>query len=176
LATGAVYYPLFLLPLWCGFYWSRGLVRFLAGVAASIVGLMAIFALMPGGVAEFGWQITAMFGWTAKDLNNARGLWGLVFQPAYRIPAQVAFFAMCIGLAIWPVKKNLGTLLSSTTAVMLATQFWQLDGGGTRIGWYLPLLVLTVFRPNLEDRIALSVLGEAWLLPKVQRLASKRAA
>ena len=26
----------------------------------------------------------------------------------------------------------------------------------------MPLLLLTVFRPNLEDRVALSVLGEGW--------------
>ena len=24
LAAGMIYYPLFLLPLWCGFYWRRG--------------------------------------------------------------------------------------------------------------------------------------------------------
>jgi hypothetical protein len=30
------------------------------------------------------------------------------------------------------------------------------------MAWYLPLLLLTIFRPNLEDRVALSVLGEGW--------------
>ncbi|MEX1224284.1 MAG: hypothetical protein WEA31_07025, partial [Pirellulales bacterium] len=48
-------------------------------------------------------------------------------------------------------------------AIMLAVQFWHAHGGGLFIGWYLPLLLLTVFRPNLEDRVALSVLGEGWL-------------
>jgi hypothetical protein len=45
---------------------------------------------------------------------------------------------------------------------MLATQFWLPDGGGLYMAWYLPLLLLTIFRPNLEDRVALSVLGEGW--------------
>jgi len=31
------------------------------------------------------------------------------------------------------------------------------------MAWYLPLLLLTVFRPNLEDRIAQSVISEGWL-------------
>jgi hypothetical protein len=31
------------------------------------------------------------------------------------------------------------------------------------MAWYLPLLLLTVFRPNLEDRVALTVLTERWL-------------
>ena len=45
---------------------------------------------------------------------------------------------------------------------MLAVQFWTgyYGGGGTIMAWYLPLLLLTVFRPNLEDRIALAVLDK----------------
>jgi hypothetical protein len=46
---------------------------------------------------------------------------------------------------------------------MLGTQFWHGQGGGLYIAWYLPMLLLTVFRPNLEDRVALTVLGESWL-------------
>jgi len=30
------------------------------------------------------------------------------------------------------------------------------------VAWYVPLLLLTIFRPNLEDRVALTVLGEGW--------------
>ena len=33
---------------------------------------------------------------------------------------------------------------------MLATQFWHANQGGLAMGWYLPLLILTIFRPNLE--------------------------
>jgi hypothetical protein len=69
---------------------------------------------------------------------------------------------MCIGFALWPTRKNLGTLISCTAAVMLATQFWHLDRGGIYMAWYLPALLLTIFRPNLEDRVAISTLGEAW--------------
>jgi hypothetical protein len=31
------------------------------------------------------------------------------------------------------------------------------------MAWYLPLLIMTIFRPNLEDRVALSTIGEGWL-------------
>jgi hypothetical protein len=30
------------------------------------------------------------------------------------------------------------------------------------MAWYLPLLMLTIFRPNLEDRLAISALNESW--------------
>jgi len=31
------------------------------------------------------------------------------------------------------------------------------------MAWYLPLLILTILRPNLEDRIALSAISEGWV-------------
>jgi len=45
---------------------------------------------------------------------------------------------------------------------MLGTQFWHANLGGLYMAWYLPLLILTIFRPNLEDRVALSAVREAW--------------
>jgi len=33
-------------------------------------------------------------------------------------------------------------------------QFWYADQGGIHLFWYLPLLMLLVFRPNLLDRRA----------------------
>ena len=39
------------------------------------------------------------------------------------------------------------------------------------MAWYLPLLLMTVFRPNLEDRVALTVLGEGWFTRRRARLA-----
>jgi hypothetical protein len=115
-----------------------------------------------------------MFGWTSLSLEDVDGFWSFgIFSPAYRIPVLVALVAFCISLALWPPQKNLGTLLSCSAAVMLGTQFWHPHGGGLHMAWYLPLLLLTIFRPNLEDRVALSVLGEGWL-PK--RRANLRVA
>ena len=30
------------------------------------------------------------------------------------------------------------------------------------MAWYMPLLILTSFRPNLEDRVAVSAVSEGW--------------
>jgi len=37
LSAGVIYYPLFLLPLWCSFYWRRGRWRFVGGVAGVLL-------------------------------------------------------------------------------------------------------------------------------------------
>ena len=80
----------------------------------------------------------------------------------YRFSVLAAFVALSGSMAIWPAQKNLGTLLSCSAAIMVATQFWHGYGGGLYMAWYLPLVLLTVFRPNLEDRVALAVLGDGW--------------
>jgi len=162
LAAGVIYYPLFLLPLWCSFYWRRGILRFLLGVGAVLLLLVASLAFTSSSLASFSGQLKQMFGWTSLSLASADGFWKL-HEPAYRIPVMAAFVALAGSLALWPAQKNLGTLLSCSAAVMLGTQFWHAYQGGIYMAWYLPLLVLTIFRPNLEDRMALTTVRELWL-------------
>lgn len=154
LSGALVFYPLFLLPLWCGFYWRRGLVRF-SVAAASAVLLMAVLLLPLMGTAEFPLALRHMFGLVGFVARDASGFWAQ-YSPVFRIPVAAAYVALCASLAIWPAQKNLGTLLSCSAAVMLGSQFWHVPQGGLYMAWYLPLLILTVFRPNLEDRIAQS--------------------
>jgi hypothetical protein len=161
LAAGAIYYPLFLLPLWAAFYWQRGLLRFSIGVVSMLALLVLTLALTSSDVASFLAHVKMMFGWTSFSLDNVTGFWNSN-QGMFRIPVVATFAIICVGMAIWPARKNLGTLLSCSAAIMLGTQFWHAQQGGLYIGWYLPLMLLTIFRPNLEDRVALAVLGESW--------------
>jgi hypothetical protein len=166
LAIGVIYYPVFLLPLWLGFYWQRGLLRFALGV---VMALAAVVASLAFTAADFWVELQQMFNWTELP---KQGFWSFdTIDPVYRIPVVAAFFAMCGGLALWPAQKNLGTLMSCSAAVMLGTQFCHAQGGGLYIAWYLPLMLLTIFRPNLEDRVALSVLGEGWFAKRKGALA-----
>ena len=162
LAIGVVYYPLFLLPLWISFYWHRGLGRFVTGVFSMLAVLVISLVFISSDMASFLGKVQQMFGLWIPYTEGLAGIWGLGWAPAYRLPVLAGFIALCGSLALWPSQKNLGTLLSCSAAVMVATQFWHGFGGGTYIAWYLPLVLLTIFRPNLEDRVALSVLGEGW--------------
>ncbi len=168
LAAGTIYYPIFLVPLWVGFYWKRGLWRFLTGVSCTLLLVVASLALTSASIESFLDQLRQMFGWTSLMMSGADGFWSNN-QSDYRIPVLAAFVAFSFGLVLWPVQKNLGTLLSGSAAVMLGTQFWHTPQGGTYMAWYLPLLLLTVFRPNLEDRVALTVLGGWWFREKRTR-------
>jgi hypothetical protein len=112
-------------------------------------------------------------------MNDLGGIWDTTlggWSPYYRIPVLlVAFVALASSMALWPAQKNLGTLLSCSAAVMVATQLWHGYSGGTNMAWYIPLVLLTMFRPNLEDRVALTVLGESWLPRRLGTLPTGRA-
>lgn len=175
LAIGMFYYPIFLLPLWCSFYWQRGMARFSIGVVSMLAMLVTILYFHHYG-PSFSADIRQMFGWVIPRMQYLKGFWGLsINDPVYRIPVLAAFVAMCLTLMLWPAQKNLGTLMSCSAAVMLGIQFWHALGGGQLLAWYLPLVLLTIFRPNLEDRVALSVLS-SWSKRKPNLAAVDQAA
>ncbi len=161
IAAGIIYYPLFLLPLWCGFYSRRGVFRFVFGVVLTLAVFVLVLALTSPDSTDFVMQLRQMFGLRDPFEVVSSGFWE-DHEPAYRISVLAAFFAICFSLALWPAQKNLGTLLSCSAAVMLATQFWHANHGGLYMAWYLPLLILTIFRPNLEDRIAFTAVQPVW--------------
>ncbi|MEX0819396.1 MAG: hypothetical protein WD070_07375 [Pirellulaceae bacterium] len=173
LAIGVAYYPIFLLPLWISFYWLRGLMRFITGVLVTIGASVLSLLLISDGLPDFLANVQTMFGiWWPKTVDLL-GIWALGWDPTYRFPVIAAFVAISVGFALWPAQKNLGTLLSCSAVVLVGTQFWHGYGGGTYMAWFLPLTLLTIFRPNLEDRIALSVLGESWFRrrgPQLRRI------
>lgn len=162
LAIGVCYYPVYLLPLWCSFYWQRGLMRFICGVTSTVLVMGAVLLFQVENGSQYVYELQRMLGALPFRMKDLAGIWGLGWDPWYRVPMLAAFVVLAGSFALWPAQKNLGTLLSCSAAVMLAVQFWHGDGGGLFMAWYLPLLLLTIFRPNLEDRVALSVLGEGW--------------
>ena len=52
----------------------------------------------------------------------------------------------------WPAEKNLAELIALSAALLVASQFWYLDKGGTLVMLYLPLAIAMMFRPTLAIR------------------------
>ncbi|HEV3085548.1 MAG TPA: hypothetical protein VGY66_37690, partial [Gemmataceae bacterium] len=83
---------------------------------------------------------------------------------AYRLPVFIAYLAVVATTLFWPRPKNLAHLLALSVAVILGIQFWYADRGGVYVLWYLPFLLLLVFRPNLSDREPAAIVPEKdWL-------------
>jgi hypothetical protein len=167
LASGTIYYPIFLLPLWCSFYWERGFKRFLVGAFLTMGVLVASLALTAGTLEHFLSHLTQMFGVRLPRLENLQGIWRSedgFWNSWYRLPILATFVMLSISFVVWPVRKHLGTLICCTGALMVGAQFWHAhgDGGGIYVAWYLPLFLMTIFRPNLEDRVAVNMVSEGW--------------
>ncbi len=162
LAIGTIFFPVFLLPLWISFYWQRGRWRFLIGVAVALGGLVLALIPVSANAAEFQRHVLTMLGGSSFGLQGVDGLWE-AHEPLLRIPLIALTAVLSVALAFWPAQKNLGTLISCSGAVMLAVQFWYAHQGLLYVNWYLPLFLLTSFRPNLEHRIAVASLGEGHL-------------
>lgn len=152
LAGGLVFYPLFIFPLWLSFYWQRGQRRFIAGAATSIIGLIiSIICIYPQTYLVHIREIFGVVPFATADLD---GIWGLGVLPYVRIPVLVVFVVLAFSFAFWPAQKSLATLINCSAAVMITAQFCYAYGGGLPMAWYLPLVLLTVFRPNLDDLVA----------------------
>ena len=144
-----------LIALWAGFYQGRDRRRFAAvGLALVLTG------------ATLAWAVPSLALWSramgARSLAEA-GLLPQVEAPPegsfwsgiyviYRLPVLIGYLAFVVVISIFPTKKNLGELIALSAALLVASQFWYLDKGGTLVLLYLPLVLLMMFRPTLTKR------------------------
>jgi hypothetical protein len=157
LAFGTVYYPVFLFPLWISFYWRRGVVRFAIGIGIALAALIITQIATSSDFAMFASRMQQMFGIHWPQSENLTGAWHY-WNPVFRWPILATFLGMSLlTFPLWPQPKTLASLLSCSAAVMLGVQFWHAHSDGLALAWYLPLFLLMVFRPNLEDRVAVNV-------------------
>ncbi len=155
LACGALFFPLFLVPLWVCFYGRRGGPKFLTALTIVAAGLFLSFALISAEPDSFWRKTMGTIRLTELAFENGGevdGFWKQEgdYASPYRLPVIVGYFVLITVLTIWPRKKNLEHLIAASTAIIVGTQFWYPQQGGVYLLWYLPLLIMVVFRPRLE--------------------------
>jgi hypothetical protein len=134
-------------------------------VLTSVGALVLTLALTAGTFDRFFGHLSQMFGVRLPPLENLQGFWRQAegfWNSWYRLPILATFIILAISFVAWPVRKHLGTLICCTGALMVGAQFWHAHGGGIFVAWYLPLYLLTIHRPNLEDRVAVATVAEGW--------------
>lgn len=150
-AFGSLIYPLVLLPLWLSYYRDKGFWRFgismLIGLLVS--GAVVFFAYEGNANALVStWMISDWIPWK-EPLGDTQSFWHGAHW-AYRLPVSLVFIVFSLSSYFWPNPKNFGHLVSLSAALLLGIQFWYAHQGGIYILWYLPLLVLVIFRPSLS--------------------------
>ncbi|HEX4607857.1 MAG TPA: hypothetical protein VH092_06610 [Urbifossiella sp.] len=150
LAAGSTFVPLLLFPLWAGFYARRGLGRFTAWFFAALglsLGITAAVLWWDGWPAT-GLSWAGISDWLPWRRATNESLWTGV-HGAYRLPLFVLYVGFLAAVTIWPSPKTLSHLVALSAAVLIGVQFWHADRGGVYVLWYLPLILLMIFRPNL---------------------------
>jgi hypothetical protein len=155
-AAGTTFFPVLTLPVWLSFYRGRGAGRFLLAFAVAAVLCLGVL----GGVLWFNGELpqSLQSAWNAagwqpwkQPAPAARGLWqDMPGHWAYRVPVFIAYVAFVVTTAFWPAPKNLAHVLALSAAALIGIQLWYPDRGGVYVLWYLPFLLLLVFRPNLS--------------------------
>jgi hypothetical protein len=166
LACSTLFFPIFLLPLWGAFYGRRGAFRFGLSVAATTLIIVGSLALTSADWQSFlGQTFGGYTEWAQLQFRSAVGSAGFWNEglAEYRLPVLVTFGVLLVVLTIWPLQRNLGHLMSQSAAIVLGTQFWYPQQGGVYVLWYLPLLLLVVFRPMLSQQLAPEIKPLAWL-------------
>ena len=162
LSIATVFYPLFFIPAWLGYYSRRrrALVRFVLGMAlaAVVVGgpVMARSRALPGqsllgtivretlghhqgsdvyGQTPFGFwgHRGGVRGWLQTELVHGQAM----TTPMFMLVLVVAALAFVPGQRATPQQL---ALLSGASAILVVT--WKILGTGVYVTWYYPFLLL----------------------------------
>ncbi|MFO0925714.1 MAG: hypothetical protein U0736_01595 [Gemmataceae bacterium] len=162
-ATGTTFYLLVALPAWVSFYRDRGATRFAvsfvvsAGLGLAVLGILLwAHGEMPPSLqsdwTRFDWQ-----PWK-RPAADTPGFWQNIpsasvagMPAAYRVPLFIAAMTLVLTAGLWPFPKNLAQVIALSAATLISIQFWYADRGGVYVLWFIPLLLLLVFRPNLSN-------------------------
>ena len=138
----------------CGPYSTGdvGSVRF--GVSLAAVAAVALFtvAMTSSNADSFFNRLVLTTNWTFYGLFtdqfsvSSLGM-GQIFV---RITLAATFFVMLTAMTVVPRRRNLENLLANSTALVVTAQLWYPEDIGTYVLWYLPLLLLVMFRPRLD--------------------------
>lgn len=155
LASGTLFFAIFLIPLWAVFYGRRGAIRFIISVTAVAVMLAGTLMLISQDASSFVEKLIRSTNWTVYRIfmETAAVQESQLSQTIIRILMAAVFFVMLTAMTVLPRPRNLENLLGNSTSLIVAAQLWYPQDIGHYVLWYLPLLLLVIFRPRLDRLI-----------------------
>lgn len=163
LACAMMFFPIFLLPLWAAFYGRRGGLRFGTAVGLTTAVIVSCLMLLSNDSQAIVRALLGYVPWSdlpfltmsrsiAGSTGIDSGFWDLAKAP-YSLPVLAGYLVMLVALTVWPNRKSLSHVIPASAAIVIGTQFWY-QQGGVYVLWYLPLLILVVFRPVMTNHFA----------------------
>jgi hypothetical protein len=160
--VGALFYPVFFVPAWVGFYWHRrtALKGFLAGFAAAsaIIGGSVLIGSEPAnGRGLVGTILYDTIGHQESPEaygSSPFGFWGqrggargwlmapLVEGQSMTRPVVLLFFAFAASMFFVARGRAPDQLALVVAAVAIGAELWKIHATATYVTWYYPFLLL----------------------------------
>ena len=106
------------------------------------------------GLGRWALAASTRSGCFRSSSRRSTGSFWVSIDASFRLPVLIAYLALVILTMFWPADKNLAELIALSAALLVASQFWYLDKGGTLVMLYLPLAIAMMFRPTIAIRRA----------------------
>jgi len=179
LSVATVFYPLFFVPAWIGYYWRRRamMLRFVAGLALAAVvvgGPVIAFSRPIQGQGRLATIVRETLGHHQSSAGYGPtpfGFWGgrggirgwLQHETVTGQAATTPMFlivAVFSALAFFPARRATPqqlALLSASAAILAVT--WKILGTGVYVTWYYPFLLigfLATRKPDGDSAVTIS--------------------
>jgi hypothetical protein len=167
LATGVatLYYPMFFIPAWLGYYWHdrKAVLRFVGGLALAtvVIGGPVLLKSQPAdGRGLIGTILYDTMGHQQDPEaygSSPFGFWGLrggvrawlqtplVAGQYNTTPLFLAFAMFVVGTFFLARGSTLGQLALLTGALAIGAQMWKIHGTGVYVTWWYAFLLLGLF-------------------------------
>jgi hypothetical protein len=161
-AIGALFYPIFMVPAWLGYYWGRrgDLRRFLVGfviVSAVIGGSVLLQSRAANGRSRIGTILYDTIGHQESPEaygSSPFGFWGqrtglrgwlmtpLVSGQSMTRPVVLAFFVFAAAMFRVAQHRTPAQFALVVAAVAMGAQLWKIHATATYVTWYYPFLLI----------------------------------
>jgi len=161
-ATGALFYPVFMVPAWLGYYWGRPeqLKKFLVGFGcvALVIGASVLLQSRPAdGRSRVGTILYDTIGHQESPEaygNSPFGFWGqrqgirarlmqpLVGTQSMSRPIVLLFFLFAAAMFVVAQRRGPAQFALIVAAVAIGAQLWKIHATGTYVTWYYPFLLV----------------------------------
>ncbi|MBN2326025.1 MAG: hypothetical protein JXR73_02650 [Candidatus Omnitrophica bacterium] len=169
LGCGLLYYPVFLFPLWMGWFvrtqsWKQ---TWKFSIMFACIGVVCLFMIIGMTNANCDLDhyssLRAFFNDTIYQQQFSEGygrsqfsFWGQYSNIAYwgKPLANCLYLVFCVSLVWMPYPRNRRALTALTASVLIGTQLVLSHGGGTYVGFYIAPFLLMLFCPkdSTEER------------------------
>jgi hypothetical protein len=161
-AVGALFYPIFMVPAWLGYYWGRRdqLIRFLIGfglASAVIGGSVLLQSREANGRSRIGTILYDTIGHQeSPDAYGSSpfGFWGqrtgvrawlmapVVDSQSMTRPVVLAFFVFAALMFRVAQRRTPAQFALIVAAVAIGAQLWKIHATATYVTWYYPFLLI----------------------------------